>query len=89
MSAPQDITPDGVKDLGGNVAEWVDQDERANDDESTYVKRLTAETPAIFRGGAFDMSFMTRSTARNFRLAFDVAGNIGFRCAKSAPISHH
>ena len=88
MSAAQDITPDGVRDLAGNVAEWVDQDNRVNADESAYAKHLTSESPENFRGAAFDISFMARSTARNFRFAFNVGDNIGFRCAKSVPISN-
>ena len=88
MSAPQDITPEGVRDLGGNVGEWVDTDASVNWDELAYARRLAGESPEIFRGGAYNMSFMARSTSRNFRLAFNVAENIGFRCVKSLPISH-
>jgi formylglycine-generating enzyme required for sulfatase activity len=82
-SAPQDVTPDGVFDMGGNVTEWVDVDDRVDQDESTYVARLTAESPAVHRGGAYDAAFMARSTSRNFRLAFNVGTNLGFRCAKT------
>jgi formylglycine-generating enzyme required for sulfatase activity len=65
------------------VSEWVDDDERLDRDEATYLARLTAESPAVQRGGAYDAAFMARSTSRNFRLAFNAATNIGFRCAKS------
>ncbi len=86
MSAAQDITPEGVMDLAGNVGEWVDVDASVNWDEQAYMRRLAGESPEVFRGGAYNMSFMARSTSRNFRLAFNVAENIGFRCAKSLPI---
>jgi formylglycine-generating enzyme required for sulfatase activity len=88
LSAPQDVTPEGVADLAGNVAEWVDADTNVNGDETAYAARLASERPEVFRGAAFDMSFMTRATARNFRLAFNVGDNIGFRCAKPLNISH-
>jgi serine/threonine protein kinase len=83
MTAGQDSTPEGVKDLAGNVAEWVDADDGANIDDAAYEKRLMSETPAIFKGGAFNTNFMARSAARNYRLAFNVADDLGFRCARS------
>ena len=85
MTSTQDITPDGVHDMGGNVLEWVDEDARVDTDEATYTSRLTAESLAVFRGGGYDATFMVRSTSRNFRLAFNAGYNIGFRCAKSIP----
>ena len=85
MTAPQDRTPQGVYDLGGNVVEWVD--ENGVDDEQAYANRLRAESPAVMRGGAYDTSFYTRTTSRSFRLAFNAGYNIGFRCAKSIHIT--
>jgi formylglycine-generating enzyme required for sulfatase activity len=83
MSAPQDVTPEGVFDMGGNVGEWVDDDDRLNRDEATYIALLTLESPAVHRGGAYNAAFMARSTSRTLRLAFNVATNVGFRCAKT------
>jgi formylglycine-generating enzyme required for sulfatase activity len=87
MSAPQDVTPDGVRDMGGNVLEWVDDNEMLNTDEATYASRLTAERSAVYRGGAYNAAFMARSTSRTFHLAFNVGTNLGFRCAKSLAAS--
>jgi len=83
MSAAQDVTPDGIHDLGGNVAEWVEDSDVLTNDEATYTSRLRSETPGIVRGGAYSSSFLARSTARAFRLPFNVGANLGFRCAKS------
>ena len=83
MTSIQDITPERVHDMGASVSEWVDESARVNDDDATYVARLTAESAAIHRGGSYATPFDTRSTSRNLRLAFNVGINIGFRCAKS------
>jgi formylglycine-generating enzyme required for sulfatase activity len=85
MTAEQDTTPEGIHDLAGNVAEWVDDDEGMNSDDMAYVGRLKSETPAIVRGGAYSSSFLARATSRVFRLPFNAAGNLGFRCAQSIP----
>jgi formylglycine-generating enzyme required for sulfatase activity len=80
------VTPDGVRDLAGNVSEWV-----AVDDHPTEAKAAAtpaSEKPEIFRGGAFSTGFQARSAARALRLGFNVAKNLGFRCAKSALNNH-
>jgi serine/threonine protein kinase len=88
LSAAQDITPDGVRDLGGNVSEWVDDERPRNPIVDSITERLNSEQATVYRGGAFDASFMSRSTARNFFAAFSVGVDIGFRCAKSVASSH-
>jgi formylglycine-generating enzyme required for sulfatase activity/predicted Ser/Thr protein kinase len=87
MSAPMDTTRDGVFDLGGNVAEWVDDDARPRDEPPTQT--VAGGKSGIIRGGAFvradieTSAFFARTTARKFGLANNVTDNIGFRCAKS------
>jgi serine/threonine-protein kinase len=83
MSAAQDVTPEGVYDLAGNVSEWVDDTDDLDQDESVYVSRLQSETPRVVRGGSYSSSFLARSTSRVFRLPFSVGTNLGFRCAKT------
>jgi formylglycine-generating enzyme required for sulfatase activity len=83
MSAPQDVTPEGVFDLAGNVSEWVDDDALLKNGSTSLESRANVEKPGTVRGGAFNLSFFARTTARTFWLANNVADNLGFRCAKS------
>ena len=86
MSARQDVTPDGIKDLGGNVGEWVDVTGDENGGRAA-TPPTNSEMPAPVRGGAFNISFMARATSRTLRLPFNVADDLGFRCAKT-PLGH-
>ena len=74
-SSPQDVSPDGVRDLGGNAAEWV-EDERGIDDSKTI------------RGGSWASRGPCRVLGASCkRVALDGNGpygpDVGFRCARS------
>jgi serine/threonine protein kinase len=88
--AAQDRTPEGVYDLAGNVAEWV---------QDTFAERYpdcpapcrdpvagTLDEPAshrIVRGGAWQWSALaTRAASRSRGQADTTLINVGFRCAK-------
>jgi formylglycine-generating enzyme required for sulfatase activity len=84
MSAQRDKTPQGIFDLGGNVIEWVDDNEIFHDGSASLATRASAEKAGIIRGGGFSSSFGVRTTTRFFWVASNVGDNIGFRCAKSS-----
>ena len=70
--SPQDVTPDGVRDLGGNVAEWV-EDRRGNVEEKTL------------RGGSFATTGPCRLLSSSCAHASGDSyhKDLGFRCARS------
>ena len=82
-------SPFGVYDMAGNVWEWV------NDlYHGTYYQTSPSSDPLgpetglgrVLRGGSWvDLSYNLRSSVRNWGGASDSSGDIGFRCASSAP----
>jgi formylglycine-generating enzyme required for sulfatase activity len=70
--SPQDVSPEGVRDLGGNAAEWV-EDCRGNPGEKTL------------RGGSFASLGPCHVLGSGCkRIAADKYGkDVGFRCARS------
>jgi len=83
MSARQDVTPEGIFDMGGNVLEWVDTDPAPATESATNPSRARVDGFGVLRGGAFTtQSFNARTTGRLFWLANNVSTNAGFRCAQ-------
>jgi len=80
-TSAQDVTPDGVHDLAGNVAEWTASPWIA--DEPSVVPGEVPETARVFRGGSSAFSFGARTSARTSLSPTSRATNIGFRCAAS------
>ena len=91
-TAAGDVTPEGVRDLGGNVAEWV-----ADAFEETYggcgagcrnPLVTGAEEGAvlrIIRGGAWDLTAdASRSAGRSRADQGKPQIDVGFRCAESS-----
>jgi serine/threonine protein kinase/formylglycine-generating enzyme required for sulfatase activity len=76
----QDVSPDGVRDLGGNVAEWTDTDFAA-EGRAAHAAHVTSLTPRVIRGGSIAESLFVRTSTRNQRLPDGVGDNVGFRCA--------
>jgi formylglycine-generating enzyme required for sulfatase activity len=91
-AAAGDVTPEGVRDLGGNVAEWV-----ADAFEETYggcgagcrnPLVTGAEEGAVLRvirGGAWDLTAdASRSAGRSRADQGKPQIDVGFRCAESS-----
>jgi len=69
----QDVTPQGVRDLGGNVAEWV-MDHQGGSSET-----------ATIRGGSWhsnDPCHLLGSSCKRIKVT-KLPTDVGFRCAKS------
>jgi len=76
-------TPNGVRQLIGNVWEWVDTLFSPHSDASVSV--ALTETMAEIRGGAFDTYFQTQASCQ-FRTGQPLlyrGPNVGFRCCVS------
>jgi formylglycine-generating enzyme required for sulfatase activity/predicted Ser/Thr protein kinase len=78
----QDVTPDGIHDLGGSVAEWT---------SSPYIEgsrhagpEVSRDTQRVIRGGSWAASLMVRTSGRSRRPPETTGTNLGFRCASSA-----
>jgi formylglycine-generating enzyme required for sulfatase activity len=81
--AKQDVTPEGIHDLGGNVAEWtatvfVPGDRGADVDRSP-------DRPMVLRGGSYAQSLMARASGRKGLPPSGIGDNLGFRCKFRSP----
>jgi len=81
-AAVQDVTPDGVRDLGGNVAEWTSS-LFVEGDRAAHPKSSSPDTPRVIRGGSWGTSLMARSSGRGGRSPTIMGVNLGFRCASN------
>jgi formylglycine-generating enzyme required for sulfatase activity len=79
--AAEDVTPQGVRDLGGNVSEWVDTAYVEGDRRGATPGANESERPRVIRGGSFFFSLLARTSVRNKRPPAYVAYDVGFRCA--------
>ncbi len=88
-SYPAGVTPEGVHDLAGNVAEWV------ADRYSPSYEAAPARDPRgpgvggsnlrVVRGGSYAQArFRLRAAARAFAEPGERRSTLGFRCARSA-----
>ncbi len=86
-SFPEGRTPEGIVDLSGNVAEWVNDIWDDGYDEDA-LDQPTGPANGIFRvirGGSYLQPLaMTRGASRLQRLPSSRQPDLGFRCAKSA-----
>jgi formylglycine-generating enzyme required for sulfatase activity/predicted Ser/Thr protein kinase len=82
--ASQDVTPDGVHDLGGNVGEWTASG-FVESDRLAHPETQDSQQAKTIRGGSWtpESSYLARSTGRTGRPASTAGRNIGFRCARS------
>lgn len=82
-TAAQDITPDGVRDLGGNVTEWTSSLFITGRREAS-LNPAAPDAPRVLRGGSWGASLRARSSGRG-QLSPSIMGlNVGFRCASDA-----
>jgi formylglycine-generating enzyme required for sulfatase activity/predicted Ser/Thr protein kinase len=82
-TASRDRTPDGVLDLGGNVAEWTASAYVEGGARSEF-KGVGRDQPRVVRGGSFAHARPARTSARLFSTPTSMAPNLGFRCAVDA-----
>ena len=80
--ASQDVTPEGVFDLGGNVAEWTSS-AFVEGDRAARVDASRADLQKVIRGGSWAASLLARTSGRTRRPPDFAADNLGFRCAMS------
>lgn len=88
--APGDISPAGVRDMAGNVAEWTadcyQNDYHATPFPSPKAEQPTAEKLVTVRGGSFiaapEEALLYRRDG--FRYAASRGLRLGFRCAQDA-----
>ncbi|TMQ13798.1 MAG: hypothetical protein E6J90_27875 [Deltaproteobacteria bacterium] len=81
--ATQDVTADGIHDLGGNVAEWTSS-YFVDGQRTGKPVNPGRDAPRVIRGGSWASSVGARSTGRAQRPPSVMGQNLGFRCASNA-----
>jgi formylglycine-generating enzyme required for sulfatase activity len=84
----QDVTPEGLRDLAGNAAEWT-VSSFVDGSRLAHPQASPSELPVVVRGGSWAGSFMARSSGRLAWPPDSLADNIGFRCARGANVGSH
>lgn len=93
-TSPQDRSPTGIYDLGGNVSEWVKNSfaeykpcgrtDRPCIDPGSDAAEGDANTQAVMRGGSWALTAVfARGAGRGKRYATETFSDIGFRCVVS------
>jgi formylglycine-generating enzyme required for sulfatase activity len=81
-SASGDVTAEGVRDLGGNVAEWTGSAYRGVE-AGPPCAAGPGDVCRVVRGGSYDDgALMLRASTRSRLPAGVLPGNVGFRCAR-------
>jgi serine/threonine protein kinase len=80
--SPQDVTPDGIRDLAGNLAEWTASG--FVEGSRTAPPGTARNAPRVIRGGSWAASLLARTSGRSRRPPSIMAENLGFRCAMTA-----
>jgi formylglycine-generating enzyme required for sulfatase activity len=82
-TAAQDVSPEGIHDLGGNVSEWTSS-WFVPGNRAARPRTGSAEAARVIRGGSWGDSLMARSSGRGRVTPLIVGPNLGFRCALNA-----
>ncbi len=87
------MTPEGVHDLAGNVAEWVADRYAPSYEPGTVTDPsgpgVGASSSRVVRGGSYGQApFRLRGAARSFAEPSERSTAIGFRCARSLTPGH-
>jgi formylglycine-generating enzyme required for sulfatase activity len=95
MRFPEGVSPFGVHDMAGNVAEWVDawyapyprgEDDVLDGEYPEYQPIYGDQTYRVYRGGSWNnFGKYLRCSNREKARPKERWGNIGFRCAMDPP----
>jgi formylglycine-generating enzyme len=88
-SFPAGVTPEGIYDLAGNVAEWVADrylpTYEAGEARNPHGPGVGGSNLRVVRGGSYAQArFRQRGAARAFAEPGERRSSLGFRCARSA-----